>query len=172
MSISEFSNLKANISSMYKFLAENNITLSADDKMQIKSIFDQANVEKETDKNIEEQLTGNERNSFLEKIENLPKQIKNCIIAFFQKIEKAEEMKRMEEETLKESKQLSFEKDLTNKNIVKQIPLEERTSILNHIKINYPNIFEKINATFTEVEQEELDTKIDEETSKIFENNN
>ena len=106
MSISEFSNLKANISSMYKFLAENNITLSADDKMQIKSIFDQANVEKETDKNIEEQLTGNERNSFLEKIENLPKQIKNCIIAFFQKIEKAEEMKRMEEETLKELKQL------------------------------------------------------------------
>jgi len=98
MGIQEFSNLKANLSSMNKFFAENNIKLSDSEKAQIKSIFDQANTQKETDKNIEEQLTGNERVGFLEKIKTTLPNIYNKIVDFFVAVEVTEDLEKISQE--------------------------------------------------------------------------
>jgi hypothetical protein len=98
MGISEFSNLKANVSSMNKFFAENDIKRSDTEKAQIKSIFDQANVQKETDKNIEEQLTGDERGSFLDKIKNSLPNIYNKIVDFFVAVEVTEDLENADNE--------------------------------------------------------------------------
>ena len=156
MGIQEFSKLKANLSSMNKFFAENNIKLSDSEKAQIKSIFDQANTQKETDKNIEEQLTGDERRSFLNAIQDAFPNLYNKIENFFKAIKKQE-----------------YERDLTNFEIVKNIPSETRKTILENIKLNYPDIYDNISKVFSAVEKNEnkenLTNKIDDEISNIIE---
>lgn len=94
MGIQEFSNLKANLSSMNRFFTENEINLSDTEKAQIKSIFDQANTQKETDKNIEEQLTGNERDGFIDLIKKSLPNLYNRIVDFFVAVEVTEELEQ------------------------------------------------------------------------------
>ena len=96
MGIQEFSNLKANLSSMNKFFAENDIKLSDTEKAQIKSIFNEANTQKETDKTIEEQLTGEERIGFLDKIKTALPNIYNRIVDFFVAVEVTEDLEQNE----------------------------------------------------------------------------
>ena len=151
MGISEFSNLKANLSSMNRFFAENDIKLSDTEKAQIKSIFDQANVQKETDKNIEEQLTGDERGSFLNAIRDALPNLYGKIERFFNTIKEQE-----------------YEKDLTNPEIVKNIPPENRKQILQHIKTNYPNIYEDIYKVFSAIDKNDLTKAIDSVIEESF----
>ena len=96
MGIQEFSNLKANLSSMNKFFTENDIKLSDTEKAQIKSIFNEANTQKETDKTIEEQLTGEERIGFLDKIKTALPNIYNRIVDFFVAVEVTEDLEQNE----------------------------------------------------------------------------
>ena len=96
MGIQEFSNLKANLTSMNKFFAENDIKLSDTEKAQIKSIFNEANTQKETDKTIEEQLTGEERIGFLDKIKTALPNIYNRIVDFFVAVEVTEDLEQNE----------------------------------------------------------------------------
>lgn len=96
MGIQEFSNLKANLTSMNKFFAENDIKLSDTEKAQIKSIFNEANTQKETDKTIEEQLTGEERIGFLDKIKTTLPNIYNRIVDFFVAVEVTEDLEQNE----------------------------------------------------------------------------
>ena len=96
MGIQEFSNLKANLTSMNKFFAENDIKLSDTEKAQIKSIFNEVNTQKETDKTIEEQLTGEERIGFLDKIKTALPNIYNRIVDFFVAVEVTEDLEQNE----------------------------------------------------------------------------
>ena len=96
MGIQEYSNLKANLTSMNKFFAENDIKLSDTEKAQIKSIFNEANTQKETDKTIEEQLTGEERIGFLDKIKTALPNIYNRIVDFFVAVEVTEDLEQNE----------------------------------------------------------------------------
>lgn len=98
MGIQEFSNLKANLSSMNKFFAENDVKLSDTEKAQIKSIFKEANTQKETDKTIEEQLTGEERIGFLDKIKTTLPNIYNKIVDFFVAVEVTEDLEKISQE--------------------------------------------------------------------------
>ena len=98
MGIQEFSNLKANLSSMNKFFAENDVKLSDTEKAQIKSIFNEANTQKETDKTIEEQLTGEERIGFLDKIKTTLPNIYNKIVDFFVAVEVTEDLEKNSQE--------------------------------------------------------------------------
>lgn len=99
-SIPDYSNLKANLSSMNRFFNDQGINLTESEKAKIKNIFDESNVEKEKDKNIEEQLTGVERASFLEKIKQAAPNIYNKIVDFFVSLEVVEDMKKHEKESL------------------------------------------------------------------------
>ena len=99
-SIPDYSNLKANLSSMTRFFNDQGVNLTESEKAKIKNIFDESNVEKEKDKNIEEQLTGTERTNFLEKIKQAAPNIYNKIVDFFVSLEVVEDMKKHEKESL------------------------------------------------------------------------
>ena len=99
-SIPDYSNLKANLSSMNRFFNDQGVNLTESEKAKIKNIFDESNVEKEKDKNIEEQLTGTERTNFLEKIKQAAPNIYNKIVDFFVSLEVVEDMKKHEKESL------------------------------------------------------------------------
>ncbi len=99
-SIPDYSNLKANLSSMTRFFNDQGVNLTESEKAKIKNIFDESNVEKEKDKNIEEQLTGVERTNFLEKIKQAAPNIYNKIVDFFVSLEVVEDMKKHEKESL------------------------------------------------------------------------
>ena len=83
-SIPDYSNLKANLSSMTRFFNDQGVNLT----------------ESEKDKNIEEQLTGVERTNFLEKIKQAAPNIYNKIVDFFVSLEVVEDMKKHEKESL------------------------------------------------------------------------
>ena len=98
--IPDYSNLKANLSSMNRFFNDQGVKLTASEQAQIKSIFEEANVEKEKDKNVEEQLVGNERFSFMDKIKQTLPNIYSKIVDFITTVEVVEDVEKNQKEAL------------------------------------------------------------------------
>ncbi len=111
MSTPDYSNLKVNLSSMNQFFNENGVKLSDAEKAQIKSIFDSSNTQTESDKNVEEQLTGNERVSFLKAVKNALPNIYNKIVDFMMAAEHSEYMEKAREDAMKEVEKFHQEQE-------------------------------------------------------------
>ncbi len=99
-SIPNYSNLKANLSSMNSFFNDQGVNLTESEKAKIKNIFDESNTEKEKDKNIEEQLTGVERTNFLDKIKQALPNIYNKIVDFYTTVEVVEDLEKKQESNI------------------------------------------------------------------------
>lgn len=93
--VPDYSNLKANLSSMNRFFNDQGVKLTASEQAQIKSIFEEANVEKEKDKNVEEQLVGKERTTFMDKIKDVAPSLYNKIVDFFTVVQVKEDLEQM-----------------------------------------------------------------------------
>ncbi len=116
-SIPDYSNLKANLSSINRFFNDQGVKLTANEQAQIKSIFEESNTEKENDKNVEEQLTGAERTNFLEKIKQTLPNIYNKIVDFFVSVEVVEDRQKVKEETYENLKKELHKNDTEKQNV-------------------------------------------------------
>ena len=96
--IPNYSNLKANLSSMNSYFNAQGVKLTASEQEQLKSIFKEANVEKEKDKNVEEQLVGNERTTFMNKIKDSAPNLYNKIANFFAEVRNNEILEQMKKQ--------------------------------------------------------------------------
>ncbi len=115
--VPDYSNIKFNMNDIQRFFKDQGVDVSAKDSKTLASIFKECDTQDEKgEKKADGVLTGEERSTFIDKIQAACPKLVNSVIDFFTTVEVVEEQKEwkkveqmLEEQKAQESKNIDKE---------------------------------------------------------------
>ena len=115
--VQDYSNLKFNFAGLQRYFKDQKISIKQEDSTKLASIFKECDTQDEKgEKKADGVLTGEERSTFIDKIQAACPKLVNSVIDFFTTVEVVEEQKEwkkveqmLEEQKAQESKNIDKE---------------------------------------------------------------
>ncbi len=114
--VQDFNNINFSINGMQTFFKEQGVEFSPKDSQKLESIFKECDTKNEKgEKKADGILTGDERNSFMDKVKSSCPNIYQKVVDFFTVIDVQEDLEKMRQEAIDEVKPDRQKEDIKDK---------------------------------------------------------